>query len=458
MSAPRDPAPARSPRPDWPVIGRAALWVGWVLLRPLAIAAPLALVLMTMLSVGRTDLQPAEIQTDAPVDFDPVARLSTSILFQTGAIKRATPEETRNILLEDGVIEEDMPITPELLAALPAWARPPEFTPHAPLTFDCGVDTATAAVGAVESYLRPAWRRASEEHLARAAETLFGRVPDLSYGLAQVRLSTVRAALTEADGILSGLITLPDLPEHTDAELFASVSGSSCGSLWAAGLILTLAAEDVTTPLQPRAIAYRGGRTRPALSGLLTYEALVEQVARDLDLRFTDGHDADGYGGDGAAAQRLFRPVVGLPGHPFACLDAIGGTRPHLTALAPAEDATPSDANFDRSADAARRAIRQVMSAGGGRVHIDPAFAETLQSAYAQDLGPGELARWMTGHLAALAEAGLVGADPWGGPVTRQDSMPEAFRGECDLLLVSDARPAAFYAATRQGILNANRR
>ncbi|MBF9059391.1 hypothetical protein HKCCSP123_09365 [Rhodobacterales bacterium HKCCSP123] len=444
-----DPVPARGPRPDWPAIGQAALWVGWVLLRPLAIAAPLALVLVTMLSVGRTDLQPAEIQHDPPGDFDPVGRLATSVLFQTGAIRRATPQETRSYLLDEGILEEDEEVTPEVIAGLPSWARPPRFTNHTPLTFDCEVETATAATAAVESYLRPAWRRSSEEHLARAMDTVFGLIPDLSYGLAQVRLSTFRAALAEAHGILAAELALPDAPDPTDAALFASVSGSSCGSLWAAGLILTLAGEDAATPLHERAIAYRGGRTRPAISGLLTYEALVERVARDLEQRNF---------GTGPAAQRLFTPVAGFDGHPFACLNSHGGTLPHVTMLAPAEDAAEGDTNYAHPADAARRAIREVMSAGGGTVHLAPRFVETLQDAYAQELQPGELARWMTGHLATLLETGLIGTDPWGGPVARQDGMPAAFDGECDVLLVSDARPDAFYTATRWGILNANRR
>lgn len=419
----------------------------------MAIAAPLALVLIVMLSVGRTDLQPGEIRHDAPGDFDPVGRLATSVLFQTGAIKRATPEDTRNHLLDLGVIGEDDPVTPELLAELPFWARPPEFASFAPLTFDCDVDTITASIGAVESYLRPAWRRTSEEHLARAVETVFGLVPDLSYGLAQVRLSSFRAALQEAHGILAADFDLPEMPEPTDAALFASVSGSSCGSLWAAGLILTLAGEDVTTPLQARAIAYRGGRTRPAISGLLTYEALVDRVARDLGLAsYGEG------GGDDSAAQQLFRPVAGLSGHPFACLRTFGGTRPYVITLAPAEDATEADITFDYSADAARRAIRQVMSEGGGRVLVSPRFPETLQSALAQELAPGELARWMTGHLAAMMEAGLIGADPWGGPVTREDGMPAAFAEDCDLLLLSETPPVDFYASTQRGIANANRR
>lgn len=453
MSPPPEPtsAPGKPQRPDWPAIGQAALWIGWVLLRPVAIAAPLALALMVMLSFGRTDLQPGEIQHDAPGDFDPVARLSTTVLFQTGAIKRATPEEMRTYLLDDGMIEEDQPVTPEVIAGLPFWARPPEFTPHALLTFDCGIDTATAAIGAVESYMRPAWRRSSEEHLARAMDTVFGRVPDMSYGLAQVRLSTFRAALVEGHDILSAEVPLPELPEPSDAALFASVADSSCGSLWAAGLILMLAGEDATTPLHARAIAYRGGRTRPAISGLLTYEALVDRVARDLDLRYFSGE-----GGEGAA-QWLFEPVPELAGHPFACLRSYGGSRPHVAALAPAEDAAETDPNYGYPPDAARRAIRQVMSEGGGTIHIAPRFTETLQAAYAQDLGPGELARWMTGHLAAMTEAGLIGADPWGGPVRRLDTMPEAFEDDCDILLLSDTPPDDFYDTTRRGILNANR-
>ncbi len=243
--------------------------VGWLaLLRklflPPLLAVALAALLAPLLFLGATDLQPGPRYRpdggDKPPS--PLVNLAATALFRAGFI-RISPE------FEDPGDEAE--------PARPARARWDAVgLPHA-----CTDDPVVKALVAAEVYMRPAWRRQMEMALAEGWFALIGQAPDWSYGMAQVRLSTARQAITQAQrdhaAWLPPKAAGPDLSDRGLLDLLAD----PCNAI----RIATLVADGPRRPGDSAATIatrYRGAPSREALPGVVTYERLVSEMAERM--------------------------------------------------------------------------------------------------------------------------------------------------------------------------------
>jgi len=241
---------------------------GWLaLLRklflPPLLAVALAALLAPLLFLGATDLQPGPRYRpdggDRPPS--PLVNLAATALFRAGFI-RISPalEETGD---EDGTTG-------------PARTRWDAVgLPHA-----CTNDPLVKALVAAEVYMRPAWRRQMEMALAEGWFALAGRAPDWSYGMAQVRLSTARKAITQAQRDHAAWLpdgAEPDLSDRGLLDLLAD----PCNAI----RIATLVADGPRGPSDSAATVatrYRGAALHETLPGVVTYERLVGEMAERM--------------------------------------------------------------------------------------------------------------------------------------------------------------------------------
>ncbi|MGQ0564038.1 MAG: hypothetical protein ACT4OK_03070 [Gemmobacter sp.] len=229
---------------------------------------PLAAVSIgVVLLIGRTDVDhanPAEGNTHR-LTYD----LATAIAFQQGLLRLATPEEARTIFLKERGFADGSELRE-------GTAIPPAFLPT---MSRCSDDNASAAIMAVESYLRPTWVRLFEHDLAQTLQTVFGFRPDWSFGPAQMRMGTARRILDTAVHRLKTYGITADL-QIDDARLFDLII-DDCA---AEELVALAAAVDprIAVPVPELALRHVGGSPIPTLPGAITYSGVVSTLADEV--------------------------------------------------------------------------------------------------------------------------------------------------------------------------------
>lgn len=215
-------------------------------------------------------------QSSAIIDPTPLDRLAVVALFRTGFIRQwpVTPQGDEG---EDGMDGGDRAEgSPPPGAAHPfrpgrrAWAV-------SGFTDSCTLTELARAILAAEGYARPAWRRVAEGATATLIHSLTGRLPDWSFGLGQIRLSTAEVALQrlqlEAEAVLGKRLDLP----VDRLSLFHALEDRCANSYMVEILLAQLALPEDT--VAETAARYRGGRSWPTIPSILSYEALVAHIA-----------------------------------------------------------------------------------------------------------------------------------------------------------------------------------
>lgn len=140
-----------------------------------------------------------------------------------------------------------------------------------PLPFHQAGDLAIAAV-AVEKFNRHALHRTLEWALARATLALTGRLPELSFGPAQIRPSTVRRL------VAAGVGGAAWRPLGQDDAALAQALGDECRALALATAVLaTQACTDCPDPAAHALQAYGG--QRPRTEAVVDYVPIVRTMA-----------------------------------------------------------------------------------------------------------------------------------------------------------------------------------
>lgn len=292
------------------LVGR--LWQA--ILRPAAVILGGTAVLYGMSLASTGDLgfsteeesaQPlAAIQNPTPLD-----RLAVVALFRTGFIRQWPVSAAMG---EDGLNAE--PAAPEA-EAVPfqkgrrAWAV-------SGFTDSCTMTEMARAVLAAEGYARPAWRREAESAAATMIHSLTGHLPDWSFGLGQIRLSTAETALQrlqeEAEAVLGKRLNLP-----LDRLALFHALGKRCANSYMVEILLAQLAQP-DEEAEATAARYRGGRSWPTIPSILSYEALVAHIAEVVLPSIRDqGGDLGIYLGGGrdraiGANTRIDLPDAGL--------------------------------------------------------------------------------------------------------------------------------------------------
>lgn len=229
----------------------AVLW-------PLILIVAISAALLPIMFLGRTDVARSVVE---PRDAGllPIDRMAEIALYRLGHYR----------LLDTNYDEDDRA------------GRRRELVPVSggSLLSDCAPHPAVAGIVGAEAYVRPAWRRDLELALARSWLALSGRLPDWSFGIAQIRLSTARAALDDARDRATPL--LGETPVLSDPQLLALLS-DPCEAMAAAGLIAdpTLVFDG---PVEDLATRFRGGAGPADLPGVVSYEALAARIAAEFD-------------------------------------------------------------------------------------------------------------------------------------------------------------------------------
>ncbi len=238
---------------------------GWLellrkLLLPPLLAVALAALLAPLLFLGATDLQsePRYRLDGGDRPPAPLVNLAATALFRAGFIRISPPEVT-------GIDEKGTTGSADT-----QWDV--VYLPHA-----CTNDPVIKALVASEVYMRPAWRRQMEMALAEGWFALTGHVPDWSFGMAQVKLSTARKAITQAQRDYAAWLPEGSAPDISDRGLLALLA-DPCNAI----RIATLVADGPRGPSDPTATVanrYRGAALDEALPGVVTYERLVGEMA-----------------------------------------------------------------------------------------------------------------------------------------------------------------------------------
>lgn len=228
---------------------------------PALLAVGLAALLAPLLFVGATDLQTGPRYRPDGGDRPPapLVNLAATALFRAGFI-RITPV-----------------LDPEDAAPGTRWDA--VRLPHA-----CTNDPVVKALVAAEVYMRPAWRRQMETALAEGWFALTGHAPDWSYGMAQVRLSTARAVIAQAQRDHAAWLPPGPGPDVSDRGLLDQLA-DPCNAIRIAALVADgprAPADDAATI----ASRYRGGAAPQAshgvLPGVVTHESLVTEMAERM--------------------------------------------------------------------------------------------------------------------------------------------------------------------------------
>lgn len=213
-----------------------------------------------------------EIQTSEPtsslLNATPLDRLAVVALFRTGFLRqvpRLRSEEARD---NTDTTNAQKP------AAFQSEQRSWGVSGY---TNFCTETELARAILAAEGYARPAWRRSLESSIASLIQGVTGTLPDWSYGLGQIRLSTAQTSLeslqSEAERILQR-----DLEMTIDPLTLFHALRNRCQNSIMVEILLTQIAEIDQTP-QEVAIRYRGGRSWPTLPFVVSYERLVAHIA-----------------------------------------------------------------------------------------------------------------------------------------------------------------------------------
>lgn len=228
---------------------------------PALLAVGLSALLAPLLFLGATDLQTGPRYRPDGGDRPPapLVNLAATALFRAGFI-RITPA-----------------LDPEEAALGTRWDV--VHLPHA-----CTSDPVVKALVAAEVYMRPAWRRQMETALAEGWFALTGRAPDWSYGMAQVRLSTARAAIAQARRDHAAWLPPGPGPDVSDRGLL-DLLADPCNAIRIAALV----ADGPRAPTDDAATIasrYRGGAPPQAgqgvLPGVVTHESLVAEMAERM--------------------------------------------------------------------------------------------------------------------------------------------------------------------------------
>lgn len=254
-------------------------------------------------------------------------------------------------------------------------------------TDSCTETELARAILAAEGYARPAWRRSLESSTASLIQGVTGTLPDWSYGLGQIRLSTAQTSLerlqSEAERILQR-----DLDLTTDPLALFHALQDRCQNSLMVEILLTQIAEIDQTPQEVAAL-YRGGRSWPTLPSVVSYERLVAHIATAVlpSVRQSGGEYgvsiSGGYDEPLGYISPIDRPDRDL--QPLACLLGSKTVAFASADLLPTELKNLMDGEFgiapDLSDDAFLRAARSLPNGPITLLppeHFDPLIADEL--------------------------------------------------------------------------------
>lgn len=148
----------------------------------------------------------------------------------------------------------------------------------------CAFDRITRVLVAVESYVRPEWRRRLEIAIAHLIYDITGNFPNWTFGIGQIRLDTARHAMQTAMDRIEPVFGTQYNRLPTEEELF-NLLEDECSNVSIAQLIMLQSTADTPTEA---AKVYRGGKSNLAVPGVVSYESLVTELAT-MDMPMTTG-------------------------------------------------------------------------------------------------------------------------------------------------------------------------
>ncbi len=247
-------------RPTW--AGKSAATVANLLL-PTLLGLLIGAVLAPVLYLGSTDVRGRQFSEDAEPGYQPLTaetprqRVAVLALHRANLASITIPQEA------DGL----PPRRPGWLSV--EGSQLEQCSNRNPLVM---------SIAAVEIYARPAWRRSLETGLARLIHDISGKLPDWSYGIGQIRISTARkaitGALTQTEMLGRNVSGLGDL---TDIEIFNRLT-TPCDNIAMMRLVLNDIEEPGDT-IPELAEKYRGGPETGLVAGAFSYSGLTWQVA-----------------------------------------------------------------------------------------------------------------------------------------------------------------------------------
>lgn len=251
-------------------IAQAGLYLLWNLILVAIIPVVFAFVLSAIFTIGKTDVsEPSENTADG----SPESRLATVIAFKAGLIRLSTEKENQKII--DWELSNDR-------EKYTGFRKPSFHWIATNVDLDtCGSNITSGVIVAVESYLRPAWVRSLEIDLVYMISTLTGHYPDLSLGVAQIKLSTARSLLEDASKQLNtaGVSIKLNL---SDSVLFSDISNFYiCTSVGLTEMAILMRGKANDAP-STHALRHVGGKSIPTITGVVEYDGIVNTIVKLL--------------------------------------------------------------------------------------------------------------------------------------------------------------------------------